>query len=259
MARHRKQFYESRGIDLRMQAYENMSKENLARAAAREAKSMNQRMRRLEKAGFGGEAPASRAFYVMRTEISRWFPGAKKFSEQRGVYEKMNVRRVKAILRELEYIKTLKTSTVPGTRAAMKNRQKGFEEKTGVKFESTEQFTRFWNSGVGKFLFELLGSDEALEMILHSPKDLDQIIEDVKRWKDLDNGDKDNADRIAEIMGYKDLSDARRHMEGLSGGNSWEILGGNAMKEQLYKESGVDPEQVKRKKGGKKRGTRKRK
>ena len=231
MARHRKQFYESRGIDLRMQAYENMSKENLARAAAREAKSMNQRMRRLEKAGFGGEAPASRAFYVMRTEISRWFPGAKKFSEQRGVYEKMNVRRVKAILRELEYIKSLKTATVPGTRQAMKNRRDKFEEKTGVKFESAEQFTRFWNSGAGKFLFDLLGSDEALEMILHSPKDLDQIITDVKAWMEQDNGDKDNADVIASLMGYQDLADARSQMVGLSGSEAWYQMGGHDMEE----------------------------
>lgn len=231
MARHRKQFYESRGIDIRMQAYETMRKEDLARAAAREAKSMNQRMRRLEKAGFGGEAPASRAFYVMRTEISRWFPGAKKFSEQRGVYEKMNVRRVKAILRELEYIKSLKTATVPGTRQAMKNRRDKFEEKTGVKFESTEQFTRFWNSGVGKFLFELLGSDEALEMILHSPKDLDQIISDVKAWMEQDNGDKDNADVIASLMGYKDLADARSQMVGLSGSEAWYQMDGQAMRD----------------------------
>lgn len=227
MARHRKQIYESRGIDMRMQAYETMSKQDLARAAAREAKSMNQRMRRLEKAGFGGEAPASRAFYVMRTEISRWFPGAKKFSEQRGVYEKMNVRRVKAILRELEYIKSLKTATVPGTRQAMKNRRDKFEEKTGVKFESTEQFTRFWNSGVGKFLFDLLGSDEALEMILHSPKDLDQIITDVKAWMEHDNGDKDNADVIASLMGYQDLADARSQMVGLAGSEAWYQMGGH--------------------------------
>lgn len=201
--------YEQRGIDMSGGAYENMTKEQLAALAAHEAKMANQRMRRLEAAGFGSGSTLSPAYHIMQTDISRWFPGAQKFSEHAGVYQKMRISTIKAILRDLEYNKSLKTSTVKGVKQTMKRRRKGFEDKTGVKFKTDEQFRRFWADRVGKSIFEILGSGEAINMINTSKKGVDAIIKDARAWLLKDNGDKDNADKIAQILGFENVADAR--------------------------------------------------
>lgn len=201
--------YEERGIDLHNAAYEEMTKEQLAALAAKEAKSANQRMRRLARAGYGGSQPTSRAYGVMQTDISRWFPDAAKFSESKGTYMKMRVSTIKAILRDFDYYKSLKTATVSGTKKAIKAQRKGFEDKTGVKFISDEQWERFWKSGVGKFLFTVFESSNAVDFIFASPKDMDEIVRDVQAWMEEDGGDRDNQDEVARLLGFESLADAR--------------------------------------------------
>lgn len=210
MARKSKRTYEVAGVDLHAGAWENMSKQELARLAAHEAKIANQRQRRLDAAGMGSGSNMSPAYKVVKSDISRWFPGASKFSERAGVYEKMRVSTIKAILRDLEYYKTLKTATVKGVKQVMKRRQKAFEKSTGVKFKSEAQFRRFWESGAGKMFFNMLGSKEAITYIKQSSKDLDEIIKEAEAFISTDDGDKDNADRVAQILGYKNLADARK-------------------------------------------------
>ena len=210
MARKKRVTYEMHGIDFRGEAYENMTKSQLAQLAAHEAKIANQRMRRLDAAGYGGANPASGAYKVVKSDISRWFPGAAKYSESAGVYERMRTSTVKAILRDLDYYKTLKTATVSGTRQVQKRRREAFESKTGLKFDSAAQYDRFWSSKVGDFLFEIFGSDTAIDFLTSSKKSLDDITKAVQEFKDRDTGDKDNADEVAKRLGYKSLADARK-------------------------------------------------
>lgn len=208
--RRRREAYEAAGIDMFNGALENMSKEELARLAAREAKVANQRLRRLEAAGYGSTSTLSPAYKVVTTDISRWFPDKAKFSESVAVYGRMRIDTIKAILRDFDYYKTLKTATVSGTRQTIKERKKGFEDKTGLHFESDEQFARFWESGVGKHFFTMLGSKEAIRYLKGSKRDLDTIIREAQAWLAKDNGDKDNVDKIARFLGYRNLEDARR-------------------------------------------------
>ena len=213
MARKKKSTYEMHGIDMRGGAYENMSKEQLARLAAHEAKIANQRMRRLEAAGYGGTNPTSAAYRVVKSDISRWFPDKQKFSESANVYAKMRNSTIKAILRDFEYYKTLKTATVSGTKAVMRKRREAFQRKTGQLFDSDEQFERFWKSGVGKFLFGIFGSEPALDMLSASKKDMDDLIDEIAKFKENDGGDRDNADELAKKLGFKNLEDARKKSE----------------------------------------------
>lgn len=246
MARKKRSTYEMHGIDMRGGAFENMSKEQLARLAAHEAKIANQRMRRLEAAGYGGTNPTSAAYRVVKSDISRWFPYKEKFSESANVYAKMRITTIKAILRDFEYYKTLKTATVSGTKAVVRKRRNAFQDKTGQLFESDEQFERFWKSGVGKFLFGLFGSEPAIDMLSASKKDMDDLIDEIKKFKDMDNGDKDNADELAKQLGFENLEDARKQADKQAAKRKEEEEKKKAKEEEKKKAKEKKPAQKKR-------------
>ena len=176
----------------------NKSDKELYAIRKKLAKRLNQRMRRLERAGIDYGAIKS-----YKKDVARYYPGNKGFKESLGKTKGISVKHEISLLQNLL---NLATSTLPGIKKIRKKAMATFEEKYAVKFKNVQQYEDFITSETWKKLEELYGSGTALDLIATSQKTVSQIQKDVEDF--IAKTDRYTSSDIAKQLGFKSLPDA---------------------------------------------------
>lgn len=162
------------------------------------AKRLNQRMRRLERAGIDYGA-----IKMYREEVARYYAGNKGFKESLGKTKGISVKHEISLIQNLL---NLPTSTLPGIKKIRKKAMATFEERYNVKFKNLQQYEDFIASSTWKKLDELYGSATALDIIAKSQKTVSDIQKDVAEF--ITKTDRYTSSDIAKQLGFKSLPDA---------------------------------------------------
>lgn len=162
------------------------------------AKRLNQRMRRLERAGIDYGV-----IKKYREEVARYYAGNKGFKESLGKTKGISVRHEISIIQNLL---NRPTSTLQGITRIRKKAMGTFEEKYGVKFKNVQQYEDFIDSKTWEKMEDLFGSGTALDIIAVSKKSVEQIRKSVEDF--IAKTDKYTSSDIAKQLGFKSLPDA---------------------------------------------------
>lgn len=176
----------------------NKSDKELYAIRKKLAKRLNQRMRRLEKAGIDYGA-----IKIYKQDVARYYPENKGFKESLGKTKGISVKHEISLLQNLL---NLPTSTLPGIKKIRKKAMGTFETRYGVKFKNVQQYEDFINSVTWKKLDELYGSGTALDIIAKSQKTISEIQKDVESF--ITKTDRYTSSDIAKQLGFKSLPDA---------------------------------------------------
>lgn len=162
------------------------------------AKRLNQRMRRLERAGieYG-------AIKMYKKEVARYYAGNKGFKESLGKTKGISVRHEISLIQNLL---NRPTSTMQGIRNVHRKAQHKFEELYHVKFKNVSQYEDFIESKTWEKMEDLYGSGTTLDLIAVSKKSVEQIRKSVEDY--IAKNDKYTSADIAKQLGFKSLSDA---------------------------------------------------
>nr|DAU90361.1 MAG TPA: hypothetical protein [Caudoviricetes sp.] len=162
------------------------------------AKRLNQRMRRLERAGIDYGA-----IKIYKQDVARYYTGNKGFKESLGKTKGISVKHEISLIQNLL---NLPTSTVPGIKKIRKKAMATFEERYNVKFKNVQEYEDFIQSSTWKKLEELYGSGTALDIIAASQKSVSEIQKDVEDF--IKKTDRYSSSDIAKQLGFKSLPDA---------------------------------------------------
>nr|DAM32756.1 MAG TPA: hypothetical protein [Caudoviricetes sp.] len=162
------------------------------------AKRLNQRMRRIERAGIDYGA-----IKVYREEVARYYSGNKGIKESLGKTKGISVKHEISLIQNLL---NLPTSTLPGIKKIRKKAMATFEERYNVKFKNVQEYENFIKSNTWKKLEELYGSGTALDIIASSQKSVSEIKKEVENF--IAKTDKYTSSDIAKQLGFKSLPDA---------------------------------------------------
>lgn len=159
------------------------------------AKRLNQRMRRLERAGieYG-------AIKMYKKDVARYYTGRKGFTESRGKTKGLTVKHEIALIQNLL---NRPTSTLPGIKEIRKKAMNTFEEKYNVKFKNVKEYEDFIESDTWKKMDQLYGSGTALDLIAVSEKTVEQVRKSVEDF--LKKSDKYKSEDIAKQLGFRSL------------------------------------------------------
>lgn len=162
------------------------------------AKRLNQRMRRLERAGieYG-------AIKMYKKEVARYYAGNKGFKESLGKTKGISVRHEISLIQNLL---NRPTSTMQGIRNVHRKAQHTFEKLYHVKFKNVSQYEDFIVSKTWEKMENLYGSGTALDLIAVSKKSVEQIRKSVEDY--IAKTDKYTSSDIAKQLGFKSLPDA---------------------------------------------------
>ena len=162
------------------------------------AKRLNQRMRRLERAGieYG-------AIKMYKKEVARYYAGNKGFKESLGKTKGISVRHEISLIQNLL---NRPTSTMQGIRNVHRKAQHKFEELYHVKFKNVSQYEDFILSKTWEKMEDLYGSGTAFDLIAVSKKSVEQIRKSVEDY--IAKTDKYTSSDIAKQLGFKSLPDA---------------------------------------------------
>lgn len=165
------------------------------------AKRINQRMVRLEKKGFtkGG------AYADYQDLLNKFFGGAKRIPENKNIYKSLprtELKAMQALLRE-------KTSTVQGWAEIMDARVRTIKVRYGIEFKDNYELYDFITSLEFKNLSNLYDSKQALRLIAHSEKDINDVKEMLSQFRD--STDRNKADIIAKKLGFSGEAEALKY------------------------------------------------
>lgn len=165
------------------------------------AKRINQRMVRLEKKGLtkGG------AYADYQDLLNKFFGGAKRIPENTNIYKSLprtELKAMQALLRE-------KTSTVQGWGEIMDARVRTIKVRYGIEFKDNYELYDFITSLEFKNLSKLYDSKQALRLIAHSEKDIDDVKEMLSQFRD--STDRNKADIIAKKLGFSGEAEALKY------------------------------------------------
>lgn len=162
------------------------------------AKRLNQRMRRLERAGIDYGA-----IKMYREEVARYYTGNKGFKESLGKTKGISVKHEISLIQNLL---NRPTSTRQGITRIRKKAMHTFEEKYGVKFKNVQEYEDFIESETWKKMENLFGSSTALDIIATSDKTISQVRKSVEDF--IKKTDKYKSEDITKQLGFKSLSEA---------------------------------------------------
>lgn len=179
----------------------NKSDKELYAIRKKLAKRLNQRMRRLERAGIDYGA-----IKMYREELARYYAGNKGFKESLGKTKGISVKHEISLIQNLL---NRPTSTLQGIRNIHRKAQHKFEEIYHVKFKNVSQYEDFIESKTWEKMEDLFGSGTTLDLIAVSQKSVEQIRKSVEDF--IAKTDKYTSSDIAKQLGFKSLSDALKH------------------------------------------------
>lgn len=162
------------------------------------AKRLNQRMRRLERAGIDYGV-----IKMYKKDVARYYPGNKGFKESLGKTKGISVKHEISLIQNLL---NRPTSTLQGIRRIHRKAHHKFEELYHVKFKNVSQYEDFIDSKTWEKMEDLFGSGTTLDLIAVSKKSVEQVRKAVEAF--IAKTDKYTSSDIAKQLGFKSLPDA---------------------------------------------------
>ena len=165
------------------------------------AKRINQRMVRLEKKGLTKGA----AYADYQDLLNKFFGGVKRIPENKNIYKylpRTELKALQALLKE-------KTSTVQGWNEIMDARVRTIKERYGIEFKDNYELYDFITSLEFKNLSKLYDSKQALRLIAHTDKDIDDVKKMFSQFRD--STDRNKADAIAKKLGFSGEAEALKY------------------------------------------------
>lgn len=165
------------------------------------AKRINQRMVRLEKKGLTKGA----AYGDYQDLLNTFFGGVKRIPENKKIYKHLprtELKAMQALLKE-------KTSTLQGWNEIMNARVRTIKERYGIEFKDNYELYDFINSLEFKNLSKLYDSKQALRLIAHTDKDIDDVKKMLSQFRD--STDRNKADAIAKKLGFSGEAEALKY------------------------------------------------
>lgn len=191
-----------------------INEKELARLYTSLAKRLNQRMVRLEKAGFTSESGGAYADYNV---ILKKFGYKKRirekikldYSDRNVLY--MQVSSMRKQVKMMQYILREKSSTVPGWNSIIKKRREKLSEY-GLEFKDTSEMSAFFQSYAFELISLLYSSEQAVEFVGKSLRDGDTMNEIISKLEEFrDRTDIDRADDVAKSLGFSGEAEALKY------------------------------------------------
>ena len=191
-----------------------INEKELARLYTSLAKRLNQRMVRLEKAGFTSESGGAYADYNVIL---------KKFGYKKRIREKikldysdhnvlyMQVSSMRKQVKLMQYILKEKSSTVPGWNSIIKKRREKLSEY-GLEFKDRSEMSAFFQSYAFELISLLYSSEQAVEFVGKSLRDGETMNEIISKLEEFrDRTDIDRADDVAKSLGFSGEAEALKY------------------------------------------------
>lgn len=191
-----------------------INEKELARLYTSLAKRLNQRMVRLEKAGFTSESGGAYADYNV---ILKKFGYKKRirekikldYSDRNVLY--MQVSSMRKQVKMMQYILSEKSSTVPGWNSIIKKRREKLSEY-GLEFKDTSEMSAFFQSYAFELISLLYSSEQAVEFVGKSLRDGETMNEIISKLEEFrDRTDIDRADDVAKSLGFSGEAEALKY------------------------------------------------
>lgn len=191
-----------------------INEKELARLYTSLAKRLNQRMVRLEKAGFTSESGGAYADYNV---ILKKFGYKKRirekikldYSDRNVLY--MQVSSMRKQVKMMQYVLSEKSSTVPGWNSIIKKRREKLSEY-GLEFKDTSEMSAFFQSYAFELISLLYSSEQAVEFVGKSLRDGDTMNEIISKLEEFrDRTDIDRADDVAKSLGFSGEAEALKY------------------------------------------------
>lgn len=191
-----------------------INEKELARLYTRLAKRLNQRMVRLERAGFASESGGAYADYNVIL---------KKFGYKKRIREKINFdysdrnvlyMQLSSMRKQVQMMQNVlkeKSSTVPGWNSIIKKRREKLYNY-GLEFKDTSEMSAFFESYAFELISMLYSSEQAVEFVGKSLRDGDTINEIISKLEEFRNRtDIDRADDVAKLLGFSGEAEALKY------------------------------------------------
>lgn len=191
-----------------------INEKELARLYTSLAKRLNQRMIRLERAGFTSESGGAYADYNV---ILKKFGYNKRirekikldYSDRNVLY--MQISSMRKQVRMMQNVLKEKTSTVPGWNSIIKKRREKLSEY-GLEFKDTSEMNAFFESYAFELISLLYSSEQAVEFVGKALRDGDKMNEIISKLEEFrDRTDKDRADDVAKELGFSGEVEALKY------------------------------------------------
>lgn len=191
-----------------------INEKELARLYTSLAKRLNQRMVRLERAGFTSESGGAYADYNVIL---------KKFGYKKRIREKINfdysdrnvlymqLSSMRKQVKMMQKVLKEKSSTVPGWNSIIKKRREKLSEY-GLEFKDTSEMSTFFQSYAFELISLLYSSEQAVEFVGKSLQDGDTMSEIISKLEEFrDRTDIDRADDVAKVLGFSGEAEALKY------------------------------------------------
>ena len=191
-----------------------INEKELSRLYTSLAKRLNQRMVRLEKAGYTSESGGAYADYNV---ILKKFGYKKRirekikldYSDRNVLY--MQVSSMRKQVKMMQNILSEKSSTVPGWNSIIKKRREKLSEY-GLEFKDRSEMSAFFQSYAFELISLLYSSEQAVEFVGKSLRDgytMNEIISKLEEFRD--RTDIDRADDVAKSLGFSGEAEALKY------------------------------------------------
>ena len=191
-----------------------LNEKELARLYRSLAKRLNQRMVRLERAGFTSESGGAYADYNV---ILKKFGYNKRIREKikldysdRNVFY-MQLSSMRKQVKMMQDVLREKSSTVPGWNSIIKKRREKLSEY-GLEFKDTSEMSAFFQSYAFELISLLYSSEQAVEFVGKALRDGDTMSEIISKLEEFrDRTDIDRADDVAKSLGFSGEAEALKY------------------------------------------------
>lgn len=191
-----------------------INEKELARLYTSLAKRLNQRMVRLERAGFISESGGAHADYNV---ILKKFGYNKRIREKIKLdYSDRNVlyMQISSMRKQVQMMQNVlkeKSSTVPGWESIIKKRREKLSEY-GLEFKDTSEMSAFFQSYAFELISLLYSSEQAVEFVGKALRDGDTMSEIISKLEEFrDRTDIDRADEVAKELGFSGEAEALKY------------------------------------------------
>lgn len=191
-----------------------LNEKELARLYTSLAKRLNQRMLRLERAGFTSESGGAYADY---NAILKKFGYNKRIREKIKLdYSDRNVlyMQISSMRKQVQMMQNVlkeKSSTVPGWNSIIKKRREKLSEY-GLEFKDTSEMSAFFQSYAFELISLLYSSEQAVEFVGKALRDGNTMREIISKLEEFrDRTDIDRADDVAKELGFSGEAEALKY------------------------------------------------
>lgn len=191
-----------------------LNEKELARLYTSLAKRLNQRMLRLERAGFTSESGGAYADYNV---ILKKFGYNKRIREKIKLdYSDHNVlyMQLSSMRKQVQMMQNVlkeKSSTIPGWNSIIKKRREKLSEY-GLEFKDSSEMSGFFQSYAFELLSLLYSSEQAVEFVGKALRDGDTMSEIISKLEAFrDRTDIDRADDVAKELGFSGEAEALKY------------------------------------------------